>query len=158
MPVVLFHSEGLDLNVVEYRGPVTLAELEALAAFQARNPRHMRRDCLNHVRPGAYFAAVDLRALDALFAHYRTLFAPMTFEIMRRSAWLCESEAACKHVRHWLSGDTRRGMSSAVRQFDTLAEACDWLLLPEAQTGAVARREGFVETASFDRGPSAPAR
>jgi hypothetical protein len=150
VPVVLRHHEALELNLVEYCGAISLAELKALAEFQAVNTQHLRRDCLAHVRPGAHFACVDFTALDDLFAHYRALFAPLDLQIVRRSAWLCESEAACRHVRHWLAGDPRTGMASAARQFDTFAEACEWLLLSDAEAEIVARAEGFAEIAAFD--------
>jgi hypothetical protein len=147
---VLRHNQALDLNLVEYLGPVSLAELTALAEFQAGNVIHLRRDCMNRVHAGAHFAEVDFTALDALFAHYRTLFAPLSLQIVRRSAWLCESDAARLHVRHWLGGDPRAGMASAVRQFETFAEAGEWLLLTRAETASVERGEDFAEIVRFN--------
>jgi hypothetical protein len=46
--------------------------------------------------------------------------------------------------------DTREAMSSALCQFSSFAEAGDWLVLSEAETGVLERREGFSELARFD--------
>jgi hypothetical protein len=152
--VVLRHNAALELNLVEYGGVITLAELTALAQFVAANPEHMIRDGLAVVMPGARFSDVDKPALDALFAHYRKLYAPIEFQILRRSAWVCLSQAAAPQVRHWLSGDIREGMSSAVRQFDTLAEAGEWLVLSADEIAFAERREGFIEIVRFNEAPA----
>lgn len=156
MPAVLRHNETLELNLVEYQGGVTLAELKALAAFMARNPEHLRRDTLTIIQPGGHFNAIALAELDGLFAYYAKLFAPLNLQIMRRAAWVCRSAAAEAHLHHWLSGDARRQMSSTVRAFDTMAEAADWLLLSPAELALVERGQGFANVARFTA--TAPAR
>jgi hypothetical protein len=148
--VVLRRNETLELSVVEYRDAVTLNELVALTRWQADQCERLRDDTLNIVLPGADFYAVDLGALDALFAHYRELYGELVFEILRRSAWLCQSPAAQGHVDHWLAGrNTRENMSTDVRQFDTFAEAGDWLVLSEAATADMESGVGFIEIARF---------
>lgn len=154
MTLVLRHSAALELNLVEYRGVVTLAELHALAAFAADHRDLMVQDGLAVVAPDARFSDVDTDALDELFAHYRQLYAPIKFEMLRRSAWVCLSERAAPQVKHWLGGDTREGMSSAVRQFDSIAAAGEWLVLSGAEIAAVERGEGFVEIARFQDAPA----
>lgn len=150
MTVVLRRNETLELNMVEYRGSVTLAELAALAGWHEDKCDQLRSDTLNIVLPGTDFHAVDLAALDALFAHYRDLYGGLVFQILRRSAWICQSDAAQSHVSHWLTGrNTRDGMSSDVRQFTTFAEAGDWLVLSEAATATLESGAGFVERARF---------
>jgi hypothetical protein len=63
---------------------------------------------------------------------------------------------ALPHVDYWLgAADMREAMSSAVRKFDTYAEAGDWLLLSPAELAMAQRGEGFVELAVFDDGPPA---
>lgn len=151
VPVVLQHNPELELNVVEYHGAVTLAELKAQAAFMAQNPEYLRFDTLSLVLEGADFDSVDLRALDAIFARYATMYAPLSFQIMRRSAWLCLSPQARPHVDHWLKGrETRESMSSAVRQFGTFPEAGDWLVLSAEDTATLERRDGFNTVTRFD--------
>lgn len=154
MTIVLRHNEALDLNLIEYRDVVSLAELKALAQFATENPEHIVRDGLAIVMPNARFSDVDAPALDALFAHYRQLYAPIQFQLLRRSAWVCQSEHAAPQVRHWLSGDAREGMQSAVRQFDTLAEAGEWLVLSNEEIARAERREGFTEVARFTDPPA----
>lgn len=150
MPVVLRHHDKLEVNRVEYLGAVTLAELKALAEFQAANPTWLTYDCLSLVAPGAEFR-VGPADLDELFAHYRVLFAPLEFLIMRRSAWLCQSDAAREHVSYWLGGrDTKSGMSSDVRQFDTFEEAGEWLVLSPSGAEALASGAAFVDVMRFD--------
>jgi hypothetical protein len=147
--IILRHNENLELNLVEYTGAVSLAELKALAVFMARNPLHMQRDGLNLILPDADLSSIPLPELDRLFDYYATLFAPLKLQILRRSAWVCQSQFAQSHVRRWLSGDTRKAMSSNVRQFGTLAEAGEWLLLNEAEFSALQHDDGFTDVARF---------
>lgn len=151
MPVVLRHNEQLELNIAEYRGLISFAELKATADFLADNPSFLKSDCLNLVAPGAAFDNVDLTALDQLFGRYKTLYRPINFQIMRRSAWLCLSPAAQAHVDHW-SGkrDAREAMSTTLRQFASFEEAGDWLVLSEAETIALQTTAGFDELARFE--------
>lgn len=146
MTIVIRHNEKLELNRAEYSGSITLAELTALAEFQAANPTWLTFDALAIVAPGADFQTVDKAALDALYAKYAELFSPMHFLILRRSAWICLSDAAEEHVRYWL-GDraTRETISSDVRRFATFAEAADWLVLNQDATQALETGDGFVE-------------
>lgn len=153
MTVILRHSERLELNLVEYRDTISWAQLKALAAFSAEHQDHIVRDGLAVIMPGARFLDVDAPALDALFAHYRSLYSNVEFQILRRSAWICLSEAAAPQVRHWLSGDAREGMSSAVRQFNTYAEAAEWLVLNDEELALVQCGESFVEIARFSDVP-----
>jgi len=150
VPVVLRHNPKLDLNVVEYHGAMTLAELKALAAFQAQNPAHLQRDALTVILSDADFSGVDLQALDALFARYSAMFTPLDFQFLRRSAWLCFNERARTHVHYWVNGrDTRSTMSSAVRCFDTYAEAADWLVLTSEEAVLLETRAGFDEIVRY---------
>jgi hypothetical protein len=158
--VVLRHNDKLELNRVEYHGAVSLAELVALAEFQAANPTWLTYDTLSFVLPGAHFSAIDEDQLDTLFEAYRALFQPLNFLIMRRSAWLCQSAAARQHVLYWLRGrDTRESMSSDVRLFETFADAGDWLVLNADETDTLRSGAGFAEIVSYTIAPErAPAR
>lgn len=155
MTVILRHSEKLELNLVEYQGAVSLAELKALAAFNARSPEAMSRDALNIITPGTHFSVLP-EDLDSLFAYYRKLFSPLKLEIMRRAAWVCHSAAADGLVRHWLAGDVRKGMSTSARLFGGIVEAADWLMLRPEETAAIRTGEGFIDIARFNA--LAPAR
>lgn len=154
MPVVLRHNEQLELNLAEYHGGVSLAELEAVATFLAQNPSFLKRDCLSLVLPHAHFGGVELAALDRLFGRYKTIYAPMSFQIMRRSAWLCLSPAAQAHIDYWIGErDAREAMSTTLRQFATFEEAGDWLVLSAAETLTVQIGAGFNEIARFEDTP-----
>lgn len=158
MTVVLRHNETLELNLIEYAGQVSFAELKAIAAYGARNPQFLKSDALNLVAPGADFSGVDLHDLDLLFLRYRKLFARLDFQIYRRSAWLCLSPAAERHVAYWVGErDLRESMSSNVRKFGSYAEAGDWLLLSGGQLAQLERGEGFTEITRFDLPALAPA-
>jgi hypothetical protein len=147
--IVLRHNETLELNLVEYRDSILLSELKALAGYVAARPEHMRRDNIGIVMPGGVFSGVEMTALDSLFALYRDLYSTLEFQMLRRAAWVCQSPAAQAHVDHWLSGDTKGAMSSAVRRFDTISEACEWLVLSTAEAPGIERREGFAEVMRF---------
>lgn len=150
MTLVLRHNDKLELNRVEYSGAISLAELIAVAEFQAQEPTWLSYDCLNLVAPGAYFEQVDHRALDALFERYSALFKPLQLVIFRRAAWLCESDEARPQIRHWIGGrDTRAGISSDIREFDSIGEACEWLVLSPAQAEIAARPENFREIVRY---------
>lgn len=155
MPVVLSHNEALELNLAEYTGLITIAQLAEVAGFGARRPDFLKADTLNVVHADTDFGGVALAELDALFARYKALFAPLNFQIYRRSAWLCLNTAAEGHVNYWLGEhDMREAMSSAVRKFDTYAEAGDWLLLSPAELALVERGEGFTQLAVCDGAPA----
>jgi hypothetical protein len=157
VPVVLSHNEMLELNLAEYTGVITLAQLTEVAGFGAKHPNFLKADTLNVVREDADFSAVDLTELDTLFARYKALFASLNFQIYRRSAWLCLNKAAEAHVSYWLGEhDMREAMSSAVRKFESYADAGDWLLLSGAELALVERGEGFTELAVFDKAPAMP--
>lgn len=151
MPVVLRHNELLELNIAEYRGAITVAELQAVADFLTANSSFLKCDCLSIVFPGAVFDTVAFDDLDRIFGRYKTLYAPINFQIIRRSAWLCFSPAAQPHIDHW-SGkrDAREAMSTKLRQFASFEEAGDWLVLSEAETLALQTGAGFDELARFD--------
>lgn len=150
MTVVFRRNDTLELNVVEYQGSVTLAELKALAHAQAHNPGPLKSDTLSWVMPGADFDSIDMATLDELFAFYRGLYSPMHFQIFRRSAWLCQSPGALHHVRHWVGGrNTREEMFSDIRLFETLSEAGEWLILSPVETAMMESGEGFTEQARF---------
>jgi hypothetical protein len=149
--VVVRHSKTLNLNLVECSGVVTTAQLGALAACAADNPMLLEADSLNIVRPGADLSGVDMSALGALYAHYQKLFAPLKFQVYRRTAWVCQSPAAQAHVAFWARGnESRKAFSTNTCQMDTLSEAADWLLLNADERGQVDRYEGFSEIARFD--------
>jgi hypothetical protein len=151
VPVVLRRNEDLDLNLAEYAGSVTFTELQAVAAFLTENPAFLKSDTLSLVLPDAHFSGIDLAALDQLFGRYTTLYAPMSFQIVRRSAWICQSQAAQAHVDYWVGGrDALEAMSSTIRQFATFEQAGDWLVLSPAETAILERGDGFVECARFE--------
>lgn len=160
MAIILRHNTDLELNRAEYRYAVTTAELSAMVAFQAANSSWLACDCLNVALPGAHFDTVALSDLGGVFEMYRALFAPQQLTIFRRGAWLCQSPAAQRHISYWINGrNLRKGMSSDVRQFDTFAEACAWLVLAPELTAQLESGEGFVDLARFEIpagvGPSA---
>ena len=150
MPVILRRNEELELNLVEFIGSITLDELKAVAKYQADKPELLASDCLNVVRAGGDFNTVTFAELDMLFEHYRKLFSPLRLEIFRRAVWLCEDEGPKAHIAHWMSRDTKEGMSSTLKHCHSFAEAADWLLLMDAERGLLERGEGFAEIARFD--------
>lgn len=153
MTIVLAHNDVLELNRVEYSNTVTLDELKAIAAYGARHPEFLKSDTLAIVQPDAQFV-VSFTELDALFSRYAKLYGRLDFQIYRRSAWFCRSSAAQPHIDYWVGGrDLKEALSSAVRQFQSLAEACDWLLLSASDLAAVERADGFAEIARFEVGP-----
>lgn len=151
MPIVLRHNAAIELNLVEYDGAVALAELQATADYLAANRQFLKCDSLAVVLPGAYFDGVEFADLDRIFGRYKSLYAPMSFQIIRRSAWLCFSPAAQAHIDYW-SGqrDAREALSTTLRQFATFEEAGDWLVLSEAETLALQTGAGFDPLARFD--------
>jgi len=154
VPVVLRHNEQIEMNMADYHGQVSLCELEAVAVYLGANPAFLKRDTLSVVHPGATFAAVPLEALDRLFGRYKALFAPLDFQMLRRSAWLCLSDDAQAHVDYWIGGrDAREALSSTLRQLSTYVEAGDWLVLNTAETQALQTGAGFDEVARFEYPP-----
>ncbi|MEQ1493054.1 MAG: hypothetical protein ABL932_21120 [Terricaulis sp.] len=159
MPVVLRHNDVLELNVAEYHGAVSFGELKGVADYMAANSSFLKYDCLSVVFPGCRFDGIAFDALNELFGRYKGLYEPMTFQIIRRSAWICFSPAAQAHVDHW-SGkrEAREAMSTTLQQFASFEEAGDWLVLSEAETLAVQNGAGFHELTRFEDTPIPQAR
>lgn len=153
MPIVVSYNSPLELAVFEYSGHVTLAELKAMMRFHGQNPEILRCDCLTVLHPGSHLTGIDADALRAILMRFRRLFAPFDFQIMRRSAWVCQSPKALAHARLWVDAirDTaREEMSSAIRLFDSFTEAADWLLLNPDDLNFAERRDKFAELARID--------
>ncbi len=147
MTLVVRHNEKLELNRVDYIGAVSMTELADFAKFNAANPTWVTYDCLSVVAPRADFLSVNFRELDALLAEYREIYQPLNFLILRRAAWLCLSDAALPHVRHWTRdpAEKRTAMSSDVRLFTNYQDAADWLLLRPGELPRIEAGEGFIE-------------
>lgn len=157
MTVIFRRNETLELNLCEFTGPIGMGELRAIAKFQADKPDLLGSDTLNVVRADGDFSAITFGMLNTIFEHYRVLFTPLRLQIFRRAVWLCESDAPKAHVAHWLSLDTKEGMSSTVKQCHSFAEAADWLLLMDVERAKLETGEGFPEIARFQFPPE-PAR
>ncbi|MBI3438813.1 MAG: hypothetical protein HY054_09250 [Proteobacteria bacterium] len=158
MTVALRHNAALELNRVEFSGSVTAAELAALADFQSDHPRWLPYDCLNIILPHADFDSIAFDSLNGIFVKYRSLFEPMQFVILRRSAWICQSLAAEAHLHHWMANrNTRDGMSTDVRRFNSIAEACDWLILSAPHAADAESGAGFDDIIRYTL-PAEPAR
>lgn len=154
MPVVLSRNESLELNLAEYHGSVTYAELKAVADFVAANPFFLKSDCLSVCHDDCHFNAIQYEELDQLFSGYAKLYAPISFQIIRRSAWVCLSAAAQRHVDYWIvDRDARGALSTTLRHFPTYEEAGDWLVLSEAETLSLQTRAGFENVAHFEDAP-----
>ena len=150
MTVVLRHNHALELNRAEYHGAISVAELVALAEFQAANPTWLTFDALSLIMPGADFDSVDLGALDSVFRRYEQLFKPHQLLIFRRSAWINQNARCQRHLDYWLRGhDTRAGMSSDLRQFESFAEAGAWLVLNQTEIAALESGDGFAEIVRY---------
>jgi hypothetical protein len=144
------HHDGLALNLALYSGDVHFEELKAQADFLANNPRLLRLDCVSIIEQDADFSPVSLEAIDQLFSHYRILFAPLSMQLFRRSAWLCRNERARPYMNYWLGDrDTRSAVASDVRSFEDEVDAGAWLALTEAEIDRLRRRDGFRELAAF---------
>lgn len=156
MTVVLRHSDRLNLNFVECTGPVTTAQLVALAACAAQNPILLSSDSLNFVGPDADLSGVDMAAMNELFAHYQKAYAPLHFQVYRRTAWVCHSPSAMPHVAVFArEHDALKAFSTNVRRLETIAAACEWLLLSPAEIADVEQRAGFDQIAVFEDEPAA---
>lgn len=150
MSIAIRHSDELGLCLAEYEGLVTISQLHGVADFMSTAPQFLKRDCLTVVEADADFSSINLAELDDLFAHYRRLFAPMSVQVFRRSAWICHSSQAMAHIRYWVGDrDTRTSVASDIRLFETEAEAGRWLTFSPLEIARLGRREGFRTLATF---------
>lgn len=148
MPVTFRHHEGLEINRVDYRGQVSIGEVQAHAEFRAAHPAWLCYDHINVALPDSDGALLNNTALDALFDTYHALFETEKFLIKRRSAWVCLSPAAYGTLRHWVDAPRERPHTD-VRLFETFEEAGRWLVLDAREIAIAASGEGFVELAHF---------
>lgn len=151
MPVILQHSRTIELNRVEYRGAVSLAEMHALGEYQLSHPEWLSYDLLNVLVADANFSGLGLDDLDRIVAKYGALFAPTELLIFRRSAWVSFSPQSQAHLDHWIARrNTRQNQTQEARQFATFAEAAAWLVLSPAKAAPLETGEGFAEMARLE--------
>jgi hypothetical protein len=142
----LQHSRTAELNRVEYRGPISLAEMHALGEFQLNHPEWLSYDLFNLLAADADFSGMSLADLDAIVVKYRVLFEPRDLLIFRRSAWVSFSAASQAALDHWISRrNTREGQTQKARQFQSFEEAAAWLVLSPDKAAALKTGAGFVE-------------
>jgi hypothetical protein len=148
MTVILQHSPSVELNRVEYRGPISVAEMHALGDYQTRHPDWLAYDLFNLLAADADFDGVSLEDLDSFVLKYRPLFAPKDFLIFRRSAWVSFSPRSQTHLDHWIARrNTRQSQTQEARQFATFGEAAAWLVLSPDKAAMLETGEGFTEMA-----------
>jgi hypothetical protein len=142
----LQHNRDIDLNRVEYRGPISLRQMIALAEYQRDHPEWLAYDLFNVIAADADFGAVRLEDLDAVVAKFPELFKPSKLLIFRRSAWISFSAASQGHLDHWIARrNTRQNQTQEARQFTTFADAAAWLVLSANAAGMLETGEGFTE-------------
>jgi len=154
--VIFQHHDALELNRIDYRGAVSSEELFAHARFRTAAPHWLNYDHLNVILADANAADVTREALSALRLRHDGLFRPENLLILRRSAWVCFSASARPLLRHWLhTRDATAERHTSVRLFDSIEEACGWLVLNVREAALVARSEGFREVQRFHAPPTA---
>lgn len=161
MPIVLRHNPEHEISHVEYYGVIASADLAAHAKFNADNPVWLGFDCLSVAAANVDPSELSLADLNLVFNDNQTLFRPLDFLIMRRSAWLCDSTAARPLLLHWLGLRSATEYAwSDIRLFDAFDDAAEWLLANPLAREALRTRSGFTEIARFEtvRAPRAAAR
>lgn len=151
MTIILQHSRTVELNRVEYRGPISIAEMHALAEFQLGHPDWIAYDFFSLIAAGADFHALTRNDLDSVVVKYRRLFERKDMIIFRRAAWVSHSPQAQAHLDHWIAQrNAPEGQTQEARQFATCAEAAAWLALPADQAANLETGEGFTELARLE--------
>lgn len=157
MSIVVQRNDAIELNIVRYCASITPAQLMAFAHQNRAEPANALSDTLIIVEEAADFSAVPFSTLDSLREIYRAIYQAHSLTMVRLSAWLCQSPDARDWVRYWLHGrGPNDGFGAAVQMFDTLAEACDWLVLSPPEMALVKSGAGFREIKRI--GPQPPTR
>ncbi|MFT3726268.1 MAG: hypothetical protein QM759_00375 [Terricaulis sp.] len=152
LTVVLQHSRSLELNRIFYGGRISNAQMVALADYQLAHPDWLAYDVFNLIAPGADFSPIRTEDLDAIVAKYTTIFAPRDLLIFRRSAWINRSPAAQAQLDHWIARrNTRKEQTLDARQFESVPEAANWLVLTADKAPLLETGEGFEELARYDQ-------
>jgi hypothetical protein len=151
LPVILQHSRIAELNRVEYRGRISLAEMYALGEYQVSHPDWLAYDLFNLIAADADFSSMSLEDLDGIVVKYRALFQPSELLMFRRSAWVSFSPSSQRHLDHWITRrNTRQNQTQDARQFSTFAEAATWLVLARDKAAMLETGEGFAEMARLE--------
>lgn len=157
MPISLTRNNELGLCLNRFTGAITAPEVRDFMRFHSSDPLLATSDLLQVFEQDADLSAISAEELDHLRDFLRDLLAPIEFQLVRRSAFVCRSPMALQEVTYWLRGrDQRDGIKTDPRLCDTLEEACAWLLLGPGESAIVAAERGFVELARFDAARSAP--
>jgi len=115
MPITLSMHRRWGFHVLRFEGKIVFEELVELGRLHASMPAFASADALHIVDELADLSAVRLDHLDALREHYSQLQRVLDLYLVRRSAWVCGSAAACSVVEYWLSGrHSRDGQQTEV--------------------------------------------
>lgn len=147
MTIIERHTERCHLSTVEMNGPVTLPELEAHNAHRFARRIVLTADCLWYVGRETVFTDMSVAKLDAYSARLRALYRAAPLPMVRRTAWLCESEQALPFVRHFLrdrSADD--GLYALPRLVGAFPEAAAWLMVSESDLAETLARGEVIAT------------
>jgi len=123
--------ETLDLCLVRFSGAVRFAELRDQLHYRAERRQLLTADTLHVISPDAAFVDLNPARLEAFRETHRSVLKPSNLPALRRSAWLCFSDACLEFLHLWLGGSAPDdGLYSAPALVNSMAEAAEWLMAP----------------------------
>lgn len=159
MPIVMRHSEALELTRVDFFGKVLPEHVHGYGAYGLANPIFIGFDCITFVSADSDVSALSPAHIDAIFSAYGPLLRPANAMVRRRTGWVCENPAGQQALSYWLAKRNAGSEPDAhVRQFASAEAASEWLRLSPEAAAALKSGEGFAELARFDSAPPSPAR
>lgn len=151
MPIVMRHSETLELTRVDFFGKVLPEHVRAYGAYGLANQIWVGFDCITFVSVDADVSAITPAELDAFFKAFGAMLRPSNAVVRRRTGWVCENPAHHQVLGSWLAKRNAGCEPDAqVRQFESGDAASEWLLLSPTAAAALKSGEGFAELARFD--------
>jgi hypothetical protein len=132
VPIIERYNERRHLSTITLSGSVAMRDLEAHNDHRLAQRLVRTADCLWCVEPGAEFADMTIEKLDAYGERLRALYRSAPLPLARRLAWLCRSERALPFVQHFLRNRAPDdGLYALPRLVDSIAQAAQWLMVPE---------------------------
>ena len=146
MPITLSMHRRLGFHLVRFEDELAFTELVELGRLHAAIPMFAAADAIHVIDQAADMSRLQLSELDILRAHYAKLQRGLDLYLVRRSAWVCCTAAACRLVEYWLDG--RHSRDGQKPEVIMAADVADTLpLFSKDEIEAVQRPREFTEIA-----------
>lgn len=158
MPILMRHSEALELTRVDFYGKLLPEHVQGYGAYGIANQQWTQFDTMTYVAADTDVSAMTPAYIESFFNAFGHVLRTSDKMVRRRTGWVCDNPICEAALNIWLAKrNAGNEPDNHVRLFKTSEAASEWLLLNAEAAAALASGKGFTELARFDSAPG-PAR